>query len=330
MKAAVLGAYGAVGRRLAVEAATLGHVVTAVGRDGTRLSGVPAHDHLRLSMTDLAGVRRMAAAHDVVVNATGVEDSQLALASTEGGAAFMDISAECDYLGELSRLAPVRPIAAGIGLAPGLTNLLAVAASGEGPLHIGIIAGIGEPHGDAARAWVWSVSGRQVTSGGTTQRVYRTARRFDVPGLGRRTLLRAGFGEQDQLATSLDRPVSTWLGFDPAWATALLAVAGIAPGAAAYLDRLSGPAATLLAQRDRWTVVVSEATSTRAWATGRREVDATATVAALLLERLATAPPGVYAADELARLDDVREGLSRAGIEVATNPSITENRKDPR
>lgn len=327
MKVAVLGGYGTVGRRLTIEATSAGHLVTAAGRNRARLWEVPAHDHVRLSTEDMTAIRDLAAAHDVVVNATGVEDPRLAQGSTQGGAAFMDISAETGYLDELSRLMPARPVAAGIGLAPGLTNILAATAPGKEPLHIGIVAGIGEPHGEAARAWVWGAAGRPVTSGGTLDGVYRRARRFEVPGLGRRTLLRAGFGEQDQLARDLGRPVSTWLGFDPAWATALLGVAGIAPRSAEYLDRLSGPAARFT-NRDRWTVVVDDQNAPVAAATGLRQVDATAVVAALCLEHLATAPARVYAAHELVGLDDLQDGLSSAEIEVTTNASTINQQEE--
>lgn len=208
------------------------------------------------------------------------------------------------------------PVADGIGLAPGLTNLLAVTVPGDGPIHIGVVGGVGEQHGDAARAWIWRGAGRTVTSAGTTQHVYRTARRFDVPGFGRRTLWRAGFGEQDQLHADLARPVSTWLGLDPAWASPLLGLAGTVPPTAPYLDRLSGPFAARFSSYSRWSVVVTDATSPVTWASGRRETDATSTVAALCLEPLRAATPAVYAAHQLVQLDDLCTDLGRAGIQI--------------
>ncbi|WP_324651613.1 NAD(P)H-binding protein [Georgenia sp. H159] len=331
MRVAVLGAYGAVGSRLVATAAAQGHEVTAAGRDPDRLSRIRAHHHVTLAAGDADELRRVAESEDVVVNATGVEDPALVLTTTAAGAAFMDISAEGAYLERLARLPHAsRPVVAGVGLAPGLTNLLAAGVTGTGPLHIGIVGGVGERHGDAGRRWVWQTAGKVVTSGGTRQRVYRAARRFHLPRMGHRTLLRAAFGEQDQLAADLARPVSTWLGLDPPWATSLLALAGLAPRVGAYLDRLSGPMTARLGRYQRWQVVVADETGTLAWASGIEEVHATAAVAALSLEPLRRAEPGVYAAHRLLTLAEVRDGLREAGIVIATRaggglsaPSVT-------
>jgi hypothetical protein len=315
VKVAILGAYGAVGRRLAIESARLGHRVTAAGRDPSRLATVEASAHARLGIDDAIGLRRLASEHDVLVNATGIERVELARLSTGHGAAFMDISADSDYLLQLEGIRhPARGIAAGVGLAPGLTNLLAAAAPGDGPIHIGVVGGVGENHGTAAREWIWRGAGRTVNSGGEAQRVYRTARSFDVPGLGRRTLLRAHFGEQDQLSRDLARPVSSWLALDPPWGTATLRLAGFVPAVGPKLDRLSGPLARLMPARNRWSVVIADAEQTVSWASGRREVHATAAVAALCIAPLAQSAPGIYPAHRLTTLDAISDGLVRNGV----------------
>ena len=246
MKMAIIGAYGAVGHRLAERAMARHHRVTALGRKPERLAHVPADVRRVVALGDTDAIARVAATHDVVANATGSEDPRLAKLVTDAGAAFADISADGGYLDRLARLRIRRPVAAGIGLAPGLTNLLAASVPGVGPVHIGIIGGVGEPHGDAARRWIWGSAGQLVSSGDRAERVYRTGRRFDVPSFGRRTLLRAAFGEQDQLAADLGRPVSTWLGLDPAVATVLLRLAGAWPWLAPRFDRLSKPFVTML------------------------------------------------------------------------------------
>lgn len=316
MRVAVLGAYGAVGHRILEQASARGHKTTAVGRDPHRLARIPAAERRIVQLDDLGSMVDIAAANDIVVNATGVESPRLAGMITDAGAAFLDISAEGSYLDRLARLSPRRPIAAGAGLAPGLTNLLAASVPGAGPLHIGIIGGAGERHGRGGRVWIWQTAGRRVTSGGMPERVFRVSRHFDVPGFGRRTLLRAAFGEQDQLAGDLHRPVSTWLGLDPAWATATLRLAGAHPGLAPHLDRLSGPFAAALGSHDRWGIVVAEEGRPIRWAQGRSEVDATADLAILFLEPLWHAAPGVYAAHRLLTLHDVLPDLPGAGIRV--------------
>lgn len=321
MRVAVLGAYGTVGRRLVAAAGLLGHQVTAAGRDHHRLAQVHASDHVVLGVGDTRRLRTLAQTHDVVVNTTGREDPHLVSIATAEGAAFMDISAERTHLEQLGRMeTPLHPIAAGVGLAPGLTNLLAVTVPGDGPIHIGIVGGVGERHGKAARRWVWETAGQPVTSAGNVQRVYRSARRFHVPGLGNRTLLRAAFGEQDQLAADLARPVSTWLGLDPPVATPLLGIAGLIPAAATGLDLLSSPVSSRLSTYDRWAVAVTSSTMTTVWASGRGQSDATASIAALCLEPLRRAAPGVYATHQLVTLTDLRAGLARSGIKTGMDP----------
>ncbi len=314
MRVAVLGAYGAVGHRVVELAMHRGHTMTAAGRAADRLARVPAQTRRLLRVEDTDAVADLAAENDVVVDATGAERPEVATAVTEGGAAYLDISAEGDHLARLAALPVRRPVAAGVGLAPGLTNLLAATLAGPRPVHIGIVGGAGEVHGAGARRWIWQVAGRTVTSGGRPERVYRSGRRFTVPGLGRRTLLRAAFGEQDQLATDLARPVSTWLGLDPGWATLLLRLAGAAPALAPHLGRLSGPVAGLLGGRDRWALVATDGAGQLRWASGRGEVEATAVMAVQFLAPVLQAPAGVHPAHRLLTLAEVTGELAAAGI----------------
>jgi hypothetical protein len=313
VRVAVLGAYGAVGRRLVSEAGRQGYLVTAVGRDGARLRTIEAAAHRVASVRDADAMRRLATDHDVIVNVTGSESPDLVEHVTSAGAAFVDIGAEPSYLEALATMRPARPVLAGTGLAPGLTNILADAVSGAGPLQIGIIAGTGEEHGAAGRGWIWRTAGQPVGEG----HVYRTRRRFDVPGLGTRTLLRAAFGEQVQLARTSNREVTSWLGLDPPFATAFLRLAGALPATGRYLDRLSAPLARLTPQQDRWVAVVAAEGETRSWASGRRQSVATAVVAALSLEPVLSAPPGVWAAHELVAIADIEDGLRAADIVVS-------------
>ena len=86
MRAAILGAYGAVGSRIATAAAARRHVVTAVGRDPNRLALIPADHHVTLAAGDAVGLARVARDQDVLINASGVEDIELARTSTAAGA----------------------------------------------------------------------------------------------------------------------------------------------------------------------------------------------------------------------------------------------------
>jgi hypothetical protein len=297
---------------LVTQASRQGYRITAVGRDSARLHAIGADAHEVASLRDPDAMRRLAAGHEIIVNATGSESLDLVEQVTNAGAAFVDISAEPAYLGALATLRPARPVLAGTGLAPGLTNILADAVPGAGPLQIGIVAGIGEEHGAAARDWIWRTAGEQL--GGKA--VYRAGRRFDVPGLGPRTLLRAAFGEQVQLARTGGREVTSWLGLDPPFATAFLRLAGAVPASGRYLDRLSAPLARATPKRDRWIVVVAAGGKTVSWASGRSQSVATALVAGLSLRPVLAAPPGVWAAHQLITIADIEDELRAADIVV--------------
>lgn len=324
-RAAVLGAYGAVGSNILTAAARRGVRVTAVGRDPVRLQSAPADAREIADVDDDHEIARIAASHHVVVNATGVESPRLAHVVTSAGAAFVDISAEASYLAELAASRPARPVLAGTGLAPGLTNVLAAAVPGDEPLQIGIVGGIGDDHGAAGREWIWRMAGRRPAGGSPDDVVYRTSRRFDIPGLGSRTLLRAAFGEEEQLSRSLGREVTSWLGLDPPWATAMLRLAGSRPAAGRFLDRLSTPLRNVFGPRtdvvnrsyDRWFVVVCARGEPATWASGRGETVATAVVTALSLGPTLRAAAGVWTADELLTLGSIEPDLHAAGIVTA-------------
>ena len=100
---------------------------------------------------------------DVVVNAAGIENPALAAIAAEHGAAFVDITATSGYVAALERLRPPRPVLVSVGLAPGLTNLLAVAVhdSEPGPIAIALLVGAGERHGAAATAWSYGLLGKR-------------------------------------------------------------------------------------------------------------------------------------------------------------------------
>ena len=68
-----------------------------------------------------------------MVNAAGVEDPAVAALITGYGAALVDITASTGYVAALERLGPPRPVLLSVGLAPGLTNLLAAAVHAAAP-----------------------------------------------------------------------------------------------------------------------------------------------------------------------------------------------------
>jgi saccharopine dehydrogenase-like NADP-dependent oxidoreductase len=118
MRVLILGGYGAVGARVSAELRAQGHNAITAGRDATQADRV-------VNINDARAYRDAVADVNVVINASGAEDPALAVAATEQHAAFVDITATMDYILALERLDPPAPVLVSVGLAPGLTNLLA-------------------------------------------------------------------------------------------------------------------------------------------------------------------------------------------------------------
>ncbi|WP_199732181.1 NAD-dependent epimerase/dehydratase family protein [Cellulomonas triticagri] len=300
LRVLVLGGYGAVGRHAVTTLRALGHHPVTAGRDATRAD-------LRLDLTDLPAVASAAAEVDVVVNAAGAEDAHLVTAVTRAGAAFVDISATGAYLERVERLAVDAPVVLSVGIAPGLTNLLAHAAvrdapDATGPLDLAVVLGAGEAHGAAATAWSLGLLGRRypdtVGPAGATVRNYTRGATFDLPG-GRRRLHRADFSDQHTLTRTLGRPVRTYFGTDTRFATTALALLTWAPP----IGRLAGRAH--LPGSEDWVLQVRDAAGPHLTATGTGQSHATGVLAAHAAALAAHAPAGVHHLPDLTTLEEL-------------------------
>ena len=115
MRALILGARGAVGQATAEHIRALGHEVTPAGRNapvGWAQINLASPDGWR-------ELREASGRHDVVVNATGVEEPRIVDATA--GSLLAEISAPASYL---DRLDPSAPNVLGPGLAPGLSTFM--------------------------------------------------------------------------------------------------------------------------------------------------------------------------------------------------------------
>lgn len=306
LRVLVLGGYGAVGRHTVATLRARGHEPVTAGRDAARAD-------VRLDLADHAAVAVAADDVDVVVNAAGAEDVHLVTAVTATGTAFVDISASSDYLERIERAPVTAPVVLSVGIAPGLTNLLAHAVAAAdtatastsaptGPLDVGVVLGAGEAHGAAATAWSLGLLGRRypdTAAPGATVRNYTRGARFDLPG-GPRHLLRADFSDQHTLTRELGRPVRTYFGTDTRFATAALGVLTWAPPLGRVAGRLHLPGS------EDWVLHVRDTTGPRLTATGRGQSHATGVLAARAAELATRAAVGVHhlpALTTLAALD---------------------------
>ena len=203
MTVLVLGGYGAVGSGIVGGLRGDGRLALAAGRDPARADTV-------IDIADKDSYRQAIVDTDIVVNASGVEDPELARIATTAGLAFVDITATIGYVEALEQLDPPAPLLVSVGLAPGLTNLLAVAASNHvpGPIDLAVVLGAGDEHGLAATEWSLRLLGRSFTNPGTVDliRNFTHPTSFDLPRYGRRRLYRADFSDQHTLSRDPQDP----------------------------------------------------------------------------------------------------------------------------
>lgn len=305
MSVLVLGGYGAVGGHLVRLLRARGVPVLAAGRDAARADRV----------LDVALVDSVVSALDgvsIVVNCAGVEDVGLAEACACRGIAFLEISATSGYVQALERVEG--PVVLGVGLAPGLTTLLAVdvLSRDPGPVDIMVGLGSGEHHGAAATAWTYRLMGQHfLDPDGTSVRNFTEPAQFTIPeyaGYRPFPALRADFVDQHRLTREFAVPVRSYLRLDSRLATAGLAALTWAPALRAVVPhRMPGG--------DRWVVLVRAFDGSSRWASGRGQSLATAVVAATTVREMAhhriTAPTWIH---ELLEIEMLRHDLSAIGV----------------
>ncbi|RJL32910.1 saccharopine dehydrogenase [Bailinhaonella thermotolerans] len=291
----ILGGYGAVGRHAAAALAGR-HDVVVAGRDPGRARPVPGSRTARVDAADPASLAAALDGTGTVLMCAERDNARVARACLERGIHYLDVSAShptLDAIAGLDGLARERGSAAAlsVGLAPGVTNLLArhvTERSGADRVRVAVLLGSGEHHGPAALAW--TLDGLAGLGGSWRAR-------FPAP-YGERTVHRFPFSDQHTLPATLGlADAVTGLCLDSRAFTALLAAAG-RPAAARLLRRPRVRAALLSALAgvhvggDGFAVTV-EAGGAGASFSGRLQSRATGLAAALLAERLPLLPPGV-------------------------------------
>ncbi|WFF08051.1 hypothetical protein O7622_05620 [Micromonospora sp. WMMD1076] len=305
MKALILGARGAVGSVVQRELGRDGHIVTAASRTADGDASVDLRG-------DLAPLARLADLHDVIVNASGIERSDVC--SVIRQTPFIDISATGPYLDAL-RAAAVGPIVLGAGLVPGLSTILAAALGADPGSEIDVLVmlGAGEQHGPAAVAWTAGLIGTEVfrpPEGGTVLNLRTSVREAGPDGRTRR-YLRADFPDHVLIGAAGGLVIRSYLTLSSSPMTMALGLIGRMPvlrGALTLAPRIG---------TDAWHIVARNR-QTGAWqqASGFGQSEATGRLAALAATRIsgrrrAVAADVVTMAD-LVTLNDALEALNHA------------------
>lgn len=243
----IAGGYGHVGLGIARELAPRypGRLVLA-GRDESkaREAATEIGEGCRGIRLDTAEGTAPAGA-SVVIMCLDQADPSFASDCLTHGMAYVDISAEGGILERIEALDPTARRHGGVGLidvglAPGLTNLLArllVEQIGEvRQLDLFVLLGAGDDHGPAAIEWTLDKFDSEfiVIEDGRPRwvRAQRETRTVEVPGHKKPVLgARFDFPEQRSLARTLGVPtVSTWMATLPPAAARSMRLAAMAGG----------------------------------------------------------------------------------------------------
>ncbi|WP_106399808.1 saccharopine dehydrogenase family protein [Actinocorallia populi] len=322
----VAGGYGAVGS--AVSAALGEWLPGRVVPGGRNAERAREHGGVRVDVTDPGGFRRvLEELGDVAAVVLCVEppDVGIARACLENGVHLVDVGATPKLVRAVSGLHG-KASAAGatgvlsVGVAPGLTNLLArrahEAVGGAERLDLTVLLGSGERHGGDAVRW---------TVEGLAEPATARARRAFLPGHGTRTAHPFPFSDQHTLPHTLGVPdVTTRLCLDSRPLTAALFAlrrAARTPSARRLLTaafqrvHLGGDSFAIRADARN-----ADRTSSHAL-TGNGQSRVTGLVAAHVTRALmaGTLPPGVHHIEELPSLAGLLETLA-AEEAVALHP----------
>ncbi|MCB5168443.1 saccharopine dehydrogenase NADP-binding domain-containing protein [Streptomyces bambusae] len=321
-----MGGYGAVGATVtATLAGWFPHRVLAGGRNPDRARG-PAGVHaagVRIDVTDPDHLRRtLTGLRDVAAVVLCVEppDDSVARVCFEQGVHLVDVGATPRLLDATAALAPVATATGAtgvlsVGVAPGLTNLLARRAhedvGGAERIDLTVLLGAGEAHGaDAVR---WTVENLPHPTTAAPLRV-------TLPGHGTRTAHPFPFSDQHTLPHTLGAGlVTTRLCLDSAPLTATLF--GLRRAARSPLVRraLTASFRRIHLGADGFALRADAHRGGRhaAYAlTGRAQGRVTALVAAHVTRELLTGslPAGVHHIEQLPALAGLPERLADHGV----------------
>lgn len=357
----IVGGYGHVGQRISrLLSEELGTRLVIGGRHRSRAQSVASEFGGRSRVIDCSNPTTFPAALDkvaIVVVCVDITSLSLAQACLTRGIHYIDISASYEVIERLVLLHDLArahrvTIVSSVGLAPGLTNLLAKACVNDAPdpvtdIKIHVLLGLGDQHGRAAMEWMVDRLHRPftVTTGGGARRVIPFAETSTVqlpPPYGNCTTYRFDLSDQHTLPQTLGvKSVSTWCTFDRAWLGArlhrLAQRSRLAWLQHAWLRRLLILSLRLFRQGSSQFVLCVEATAEttesrtliRRTAHGFGEADVTAVMAAETVRKLLADrwPTGVFQLDELFTLDEYSTSLTANGVTIDAPELIDGNHR---
>lgn len=345
----IVGGYGEVGRRIAANVLeTTNATVTLAGRRpevahrvaaalGDRATGVEFDVHDAEANADL--IER----HDLIITCLDLPDLTLPRIAAAAGRDYLDLTADADMIAwqrslhDLATLSGSR-IVPGVGLVPGLSNLLArdatCAAGSDAIDDVAILASLSllGDHGPAAVDFMLSVIAAPPRQLGTNPAYeLRRFHRNDSEGDG---VLAMAFPFPDHLALPETLGVSSassWLALDPPWSTRTLALLARSPLASAFgmpglrhavigaIGRLAPDGRSGIARVD--VFASGPGGARRASVEGVGQSASTAAAVAALVRiwidnKWSRTPPGAHLPEEAFEPDEVFAHLPDYGLKV--------------
>lgn len=314
MSVLVVGGYGHVGGQVAEILAGAGYTVRVGGRSiekAKRFAAEIGADSVRLDVHDATGWDAALDGIELVVVCIDLPGDQLPRRVLASGKRYMDISADDRVLAAIERLDPMAREHGGrallsVGLAPGLTNMMAhaVAQKIEAPqtIDLAVMLGAGDAHGAAATDWMIA----ELAQASGSPRMFRFAHDRRL-----RKAWPLGFADQYVLMRTMPGvQVQTYFTLDSRFLTAYLFSVGTVLSRSIWLRPILRRALMSFRIGSPRTAIAVTVTGRSAQAAARFEGTEEAKMTALIAARTAdllitgAVEPGVHHLGQMFELDD--------------------------
>ncbi|WP_342535259.1 saccharopine dehydrogenase NADP-binding domain-containing protein [Lysinibacillus sp. FSL K6-1151] len=226
----IVGGYGEVGSKMATMLLTsYPNKIWIAGRSFEKAKQFCAQHHhlakpIQMDVSKTVNAQQLANVA-LVIMCLEQKDTAFANLCLKEGIMYIDITASYAFLKKLEELHPIAKqnnatAVFSVGMAPGLTNLMAMHAAQQlasiEKLHISILLGAGDTHGNAAILWIlhqlnipfYSYKNKKTTN-------FTNRRKVPFKELGKRSVYQFNFSDQHTLAKHFPTiPIMTRLGFD--------------------------------------------------------------------------------------------------------------------
>ncbi|MDS0301320.1 saccharopine dehydrogenase NADP-binding domain-containing protein [Halogeometricum sp. S1BR25-6] len=362
MTTLIVGGYGSVGRTIAEDLATASDDANAViiaGRDETKANAVASEfgdnvSGIAFDLEETDSYARILKDVDQVVMCVDQSGTAFVEACLESGADYVDVTASDEFFRQVEQLDDLArdgdaTAVLSVGLAPGVTNLLAKLMADQlssvSDIQIGVLLGLGEAFGPAASRWTLERISREFavpTAGHSGSiRGFSNPVPVEFPRYGQRWAYSFDFADQHVLHRTLNVPARTHLCFDSRGVTS--AVYGLSwvglyrPAVEAIgLDRLTDLVSTLSVGGDGFAVTVevdgqqnSTAKTLMTAIDGREQSRVTGIVAATvaLAIRDTAVPDGVHHIHEILDPEPILDVLRKQGYRLTNSEQVRETRE---